>query len=268
MKRRIAHSLLLASALLAVCTFALFVWSFWADPSKQNISFGENFHVSVLDGRIWFFSDMSGPYQGGIIALSDDGEPKLVRRGFGDFAGICYRYFRRTEWPHSLWTLSVSLLYPLAIFAPIPVWRGMRWTWAKWLAAFRQTDVDSPDYLLSSIYLYRSIGILGAVTYSVAVLATLDTIREPSPMFDLVATLSAFCFIIVIFLASILVAHRLAKKPEGSLRYARIVAIILATAWFPILTVPGIYCVRRVTRYIAAHGINVAPTIDAAHPVG
>jgi len=42
------------------------------------------------------------------------------------------------------------------------------------------------------------------------------------------------------------------------LPYARMVGIVLATAYFPILTIPGIICVRRVTEHFAAYCESVA----------
>jgi hypothetical protein len=61
------------------------------------------------------------------------------------------------------------------------------------------------------------------------------------------------CIFAMAFGTSLHVAHRLATKPEGMLPYARLVGIILATTWFPILTIPGIICVRRVTKHFAAY---------------
>ena len=66
------------------------------------------------------------------------------------------------------------------------------------------------------------------------------------------------CLAIVVFGTSIHVAHRLKSKPEGMLPFARMVGIILATLYFPILTIPGIICVRRVTKHFAAYCESVA----------
>ena len=48
------------------------------------------------------------------------------------------------------------------------------------------------------------------------------------------------------------------RKPEGMLPFARMVGIILATLYFPILTIPGIICVLRVTKHFAGYCESVA----------
>ncbi len=53
------------------------------------------------------------------------------------------------------------------------------------------------------------------------------------------------------FVASIYVARRLSTRPKGLLPFARIVAITLATAYFPLMTVPGLMCLRRLNKYFA-----------------
>jgi len=96
-----------------------------------------------------FNDSQYGPYSGSIIALSDDKHPPKavwdwrVSENYGvgkeyifdgkgaiqvtgtgaDFPGIYYRHF---QWPNTsqpLWTLMVSLWYPLFIFSILPsVW--------------------------------------------------------------------------------------------------------------------------------------------------
>jgi hypothetical protein len=71
------------------------------------------------------FNDSSyGPYGGSIIAVSGAGrspnDPKVS--GVGDVAGIYYRMIRWQD-GKSLWTLSLSLAYPLLLAALLPfVW--------------------------------------------------------------------------------------------------------------------------------------------------
>ncbi len=73
--------------------------------------------------RLVFFNDAEyGPYSGSIIGLVDeDGNiyPPLEReQAFGDSWGIYYRYFQRSG--STLWTLTVTLWYPIAVFAIMP----------------------------------------------------------------------------------------------------------------------------------------------------
>ncbi|MGO8746191.1 MAG: hypothetical protein ACLQNE_09395 [Thermoguttaceae bacterium] len=131
MSRRIFNTLSLISAIFLACTVVSWVWSFWANPQKESLSFSRSFHVGVFGGRVEFFSDKDyGPYHGSIISL--DGGPKFAeRRGFGDTLGIYYRLFRWADSGAVLWTLSVSLAYPLILFAVLPAIWGWKWWRAK-----------------------------------------------------------------------------------------------------------------------------------------
>lgn len=60
------------------------------------------------------------------IGLVGD-ESAVERRAFGDTLGIYYRYFRWTVSGATLWTLSVSLVYPLAMFTVLP----LVWAWRR-----------------------------------------------------------------------------------------------------------------------------------------
>jgi drug/metabolite transporter (DMT)-like permease len=55
------------------------------------------------------------------------------------------------------------------------------------------------------------------------------------------------------FVCSLVVSQRLAKKPKGILAAANWVALIIAVAWFPWMTVPAIVCRRRLHLYYAAY---------------
>jgi hypothetical protein len=131
MIRRIFNTLSLISAILLACTVLLWVWSFWADSRNDFLSFSDNFHVGLFDGRIDFFSDKHGPYHGSVISLSS-GEgaafPAFAeRRGFGDTLGIYYRYFRWADSGIVLWTFSATLLYPMILFSFLP----LCWAWKR-----------------------------------------------------------------------------------------------------------------------------------------
>lgn len=134
MKHRIFNTLSLISALLLACTIFLWAWSFWSDPQAQSFSFNKDFHVAVCRGRVEFFNVKEyGPYHGSIIALTSPERPIerifSERRGFGDAYGIYYRYFRWADSGAILWTFSVSLLYPMAVFTVLPaIWA---WQWRR-----------------------------------------------------------------------------------------------------------------------------------------
>ena len=276
MIHRIFNTLSLISALLMACTVILWAWSFWTDPYKSNLSASNAFHIGLYDGRVEFFSDKFGPYHGSIIALTSPERPIerifAERRGFGDTAGIYYRYFRWANSGAVLWTLSVSLFYPMIVFAVLPLtwtWKGRQRIWQPILAlcrALRETD-DPPLGMLVAIRLYWWMGVLGAVAYFVAASTILLRLvfRVEPPSLDNLGPLAFCCLAIMAFGTSIHVAHRLSTKPNWMLAYARMVGIILATAWFPILTIPGIICVRRVTKHFAAH-CEFAANQSAQHP--
>ena len=118
---------------MLVLAVLVFVTSCLHGPWHSHLSFGQNAHVTVwtrgADSRIAFFSDADhGPYYGSVIALTDaDGNvspPLQKEESFGDSWGIYYRYF---QWSDStLWTLMVSLWYPILLFAMIPAARLLR----------------------------------------------------------------------------------------------------------------------------------------------
>lgn len=105
------------------------------------------------------------------------------------------------------------------------------------------------------VRLYWWMGVIGVGGYSLAAVAmTLDWSRRGTPLdVESVAGLVFCTAAIAAFAASVHVARRLAARPQGVLPRARLVGIVLATAWFPILTVPGLICVRRATRHFAAY---------------
>jgi len=135
MTRRIFNTLSLISAILLACTIILWAWSFWTDPRKDCVSFSRNFHVAVENVRVSFFNVKDyGPYHGGILSLASGEETAFPafaeRRGFGDTLGIYYRYFRWADSGIILWTLSVTLLYPMIVLAVLPTVGA----WKRWRA--------------------------------------------------------------------------------------------------------------------------------------
>ena len=118
-----------ASAILLGITLALCVSAYWVNPYGHHVSIGPNFHIGVYDGsgdydigRIAVFTHPHGPYTGGMIGVVGGRSPSLV--GFGDTAGVYFRYFNHSN-PKN-WTLMVSLWYPLIFFSVLPgiwLWR-------------------------------------------------------------------------------------------------------------------------------------------------
>lgn len=94
------------------------------DPRKHFVCLSNGWHLSInargADARLQVFNDPSyGPYIGSIIGLAGDRNGPKVS-GVGDVAGVYYRMIR---WPDgtSLWTLSLSLVYPLLVTLPLPL---------------------------------------------------------------------------------------------------------------------------------------------------
>lgn len=120
-----------ASTTLLVLTILLFVGGYKLSPWEYRLSFGDSFHVGVwardgLDSRIVFFNDAGyGPCRGSIIGLvGSDGNvypPRIREVYIGDTWGVYYRYFQWID--GTLWTLMVSLWYPIVFFAMLPVSR-------------------------------------------------------------------------------------------------------------------------------------------------
>ena len=127
MKSRIFNTLSLISAILLACTIILWVWSFWADPRADYLSFSGDFHVGFFDGRIDFFSDKDGPYHPG-SEISRSGKDQLAEHhAYGDWLGVFYRYFRFVPSGAVFFTFSVSLLYPMVLFLMLPI----TWAWQR-----------------------------------------------------------------------------------------------------------------------------------------
>jgi hypothetical protein len=130
----------LASAVLLACTVALWLVAFFLNPAERHLAVTESFRVGVwggpICGRLVFFNTADGPYHGSIIALSDgqgNSHPRLRARGWGDSWGVYYRHFYFFDSGETVWTLMISLLYPLALFAILPV----AWAWRRWRSGER-----------------------------------------------------------------------------------------------------------------------------------
>jgi len=129
MTRRWFNIASLVSGVFVAFTIVLWLATFVVSPWHHYVSFTRNFHVSVWSGvtgdtlgRLVIFNSADyGPYIGSSIVRPErDVE-------FGDTFGIYYRYF---HWPSygTLWTLMLSLWYPLILFSILPgVWIFRRW---------------------------------------------------------------------------------------------------------------------------------------------
>ncbi len=118
--------------------------------------------------------------------------------------------------------------------------------------------------MLGAIRMYWWMGVVGATFHSVIVVAFFVgwivtgaawTGEEVMGLCNCMLSLTPSCF-------SIYVARRLTTRPQGMLSHARLAGIILATVWFPILTVPAIICVRRVTRHHAIYCESMSAKAD------
>lgn len=122
-----------ACSAVALCLIAV-AWLAAAgvDPRRQAVAVPGGFlslHARGIDRRVELFSDAAnGPYHGSIIGITSRAGRTNgpATTAFGDTAGVYYRRFR---WPdgRELWTLSVSLLYPLALAGIVPlIWLARR----------------------------------------------------------------------------------------------------------------------------------------------
>ena len=96
----------------------------------------------MWDRDLCFFNNKEyGPYLGGTVELLDRKEDIdrffSERRAFGPTLGVYYRYFRVPGSGAVIWTLTVSLLYPIIIFAALPVIRFRKLP-AVWLRKWRR----------------------------------------------------------------------------------------------------------------------------------
>ena len=93
--------------------------------SRDHLSLSPSFHFGVasrgLESRLILFNDSQyGPYRGSIVRWW--GVMNRSTTGFGDAFGIYYRHFVWSD-GRVLWTLFVSLWYPLVLFGTLAVIR-------------------------------------------------------------------------------------------------------------------------------------------------
>ena len=101
-------------------------WRF--DANEHWIHVKEDFNIGLVhrgdfDTGLAFFSD-SGPYNGGIIALTSKGSPSQFEiEQYFNAPGIYYRYFRfKIVHPGEvIWILRISLWYALVAFSVLPL---------------------------------------------------------------------------------------------------------------------------------------------------
>jgi hypothetical protein len=128
----------LVSAVLLGFTALLWLSAYFLNPHEHHLSITQRSHIGVWggfdgpwSGRLVFFNDPDGPYRGSIIALSDADSktPAVIWRGaWGDSLGVYYRHFYLPKSGITVWTLMISLLYPLGLFAILP----LAWVWRRW----------------------------------------------------------------------------------------------------------------------------------------
>ena len=129
-----ARVLNFTSCLSAAVFFLLIVaWllASGVDSRRQFLRLSRGCHLSIdawgADARLEIFNNASyGPYRGSIVDIIA-GRPSSVQMiGFGDQAGIYYRWI---HWPsgQTTWTISLSLLYPLLAASVLPIiWSARR----------------------------------------------------------------------------------------------------------------------------------------------
>ncbi len=129
METRAFNLAAVGSAAAFVLVLAAWAVAGRVDPRRHFVSLSHGCHLGLdrrgADARLEVFSDPTyGPYGGSTLgmagAASDPTAPTVS--GFGDVAGVYYRVIR---WPQggSLWTFSISLLYPLSLAAFVPaIW--------------------------------------------------------------------------------------------------------------------------------------------------
>ena len=116
---------------MSAIAFCLLVVAWFAagavDPREQRLSLSDGCHLSISDRRggprVHVFNDARyGPYSGSIVGIvrgpGDPNGPQIS--GVGDVAGVYYRMIRWSSGA-SLWTVSLSLIYPLLLAAALPL---------------------------------------------------------------------------------------------------------------------------------------------------
>jgi len=118
--RATSFATLLSTALLCL-TGGITLVGWLSTEQLHSFRITEGIHIGISGGsvgsRFVFYNNARyGPYTGSVVGLVGDDVP--VQRGFGDSLGVYYRHF---FWPdHVVWTLAVTVWYPLVLFAIWP----------------------------------------------------------------------------------------------------------------------------------------------------
>lgn len=140
MTARVSNLALIASSVFAVGILMFGLATRFVAPRDFRLSLMPGLHIAVSNvresgwlGRVEIFNDAYGPYRGSIIGIvGADAKvypPLDCKIAWGDAWGVYYRYFRGDD-GRILWTLSLSLWYPLLAAAALPLgrllWRRSR----------------------------------------------------------------------------------------------------------------------------------------------
>jgi len=129
MFQRTLNMLTALSAILLAMVVVAFVAGYSFTAWDYSILIGDATNVGLwsrgLDSRLALFNDKEyGPYCGSIIGIvGPDGKtypPLRHEEYFGDSWGVYYRYFQWYD-GYELWTLMISLWYPLVLFGIMPI---------------------------------------------------------------------------------------------------------------------------------------------------
>ena len=139
MLRRAFNFACLVSAALLGFTLVLSAASSDFDTPDYHLSLSDGFHIGLLRfgrdslGRIAFYNNAEyGPYRGSLLFLEEP--PPMPRRvDFRCRYGICYCDYLWEDGV-ALWTLMVSLWYPVLLFGVLP----LIWGWQNQGAIIRQ----------------------------------------------------------------------------------------------------------------------------------
>ena len=98
------------------------------DSFKPGVAIAPRFHVGVLNGAVCIYSDLA--FGGGTTGISrDDGSVDRVRERALDFPGGYYVAFCGPK--GTVWSLNMSLLFPIVASAALPfIWR-YRFRWGR-----------------------------------------------------------------------------------------------------------------------------------------
>ena len=108
-----------ASALIPVGLISFSLLNRDVNGFTAGFPLARRFHVGVFDGALWFHSH-SLPYTGGTVAIVREGFPS-PRTTALDFPGVYYRFIRLPLHPEPLWTLRLSLGYPVVLALVFPL---------------------------------------------------------------------------------------------------------------------------------------------------